>query len=366
MNCERLYKLDYKKILVFRIGHLGDTLVSLPAYWEIRKAFPESYLTLLSNVDANNPEYVLAESVLPEKNLFDDLLNYPSSESKLHSLQHLVRLLLKLRIRKYDAVVYLMTRNRMKKQIKRDIQFFHLAGIKNIFGAKVLTSNLLDKNAKRPLPMVEPESQFLLKCLTENNFLQLNNLPKKAEMLLTNEEILFAENWIKSNCDLSKNFVAVAPASKWDSKVWAEKNYTDVVLRLIKEKNIFPIVFGGKEERQIGERLIKHWGLGANAAGELNIRQAAAALKICKLYLGNDTGTMHLAASVETRCVAVFAAIDYPNRWIPFGDGHIIFREAVECEGCYAEHCFNNSKCLEMISAVNVYNSCIQILNEEC
>jgi heptosyltransferase III len=358
--------LDFKRILVFRIGHLGDTLVSLPAFWAIRTGFPNSHLTLLSNVDANNPEYVLAKSVLPETELFDEWLNYPFSSNKILALQGLTKLLLKLRFNKYDAVVYLMTRNRLQTQIKRDVKFFRLAGIKQIFGAEYLGKNLLDKNAVRPLTNVEPESEFLLNCLTEEKLLQIKDLRFDSDMKLSKLETSFANDWLNNNCDLSKKIIAVAPASKWESKVWAEERFAEVIDKLIIEKDIFPIVFGGKEEREKGERLIKHWGIGANAAGELNIRQAAAALQKCELYVGNDTGTMHLAASVGTKCVAIFAAIDFPNRWIPIGNGHIIFRESVECEGCYSENCFNNRKCLDLVSVENVYKSCLKILENEC
>jgi heptosyltransferase III len=358
--------LDFKRILVFRIGHLGDTLVSLPAFWAIRKSFPTAHITLLSNVDAKNPEYVMARSVLPEQGLFDDWLSYPYSTSNLQSLQYLTRLLLKLRSNKYDAVVYLMTRNRLKSQIDRDRYFFQLAGIKNIFGTEHLQANLLNYTEEKPLPSVESEAEFLLNCLPREKFPYSVESDFNSDMNLSDSEVSFAENWIKINCDPMKNFVAVAPASKWESKIWDEKRFAEVIEKLIAEKDIFPIVFGGKEERETGERLIKHWSIGANAAGELNIRQAAAALKICKLYLGNDTGTMHLAASVGTKCAAIFAAIDYPNRWKPFGNGHIIFREIVECEGCHTEICFNKNKCLNLISAENVYYSCVKILNEVC
>jgi heptosyltransferase III len=358
--------LDFKRILVFRIGHLGDTLVSLPTFWAIRKAFPNSHLTLLSNVDLNNPEYILARSVLPENGLFDEWLNYPHSVNKLQTLQRLTKLILKLRFNKYDAVIYLMTRNRLKLQIDRDKVFFKLAGINKIIGAEYLKNNLLSKDSRKPLPQVESESEFLLKCLTSEGFLQRDPESLTTEMRLSEFETAFADTWIKNKCDLSKNFVAIAPASKWQSKVWDEKRFAEVVERLIIEKNIFPIVFGGKEEREKCERLINIWGIGANAAGDLNIRQAASALQKCKLYLGNDTGTMHLAAAVKTRCVAIFAAIDYPNRWIPFGKGHTIFREVVECEGCYAEICFNNRKCLDKISVESVYKSCVKVLDEEC
>ncbi|MGE3465976.1 MAG: glycosyltransferase family 9 protein, partial [Pyrinomonadaceae bacterium] len=104
------------------------------------------------------------------------------------------------------------------------------------------------------------------------------------------------------------------------------------------------------------------WGVGANAAGRTTVRQSAALLEHCRLYLGNDTGTMHLAASVGTPCVAIFAAIDWPGRWLPFGNRNVCFRRRVECEGCHTADCFNARKCLDLISAAEVYEACSGIL----
>ena len=104
-------------------------------------------------------------------------------------------------------------------------------------------------------------------------------------------------------------------------------------------------------------------GTGTNSAGQLSVRESAALLRECKLYLGNDTGTMHLAAAVETACVAIFAAVDWRGRWTPFGLGHQIFRQTVKCEGCHTPDCFNAHKCLEMTTVSEVHAACSRILN---
>lgn len=359
--------MDFKRILIFRIGHLGDTLVSLPAFWAVKKAFPAAEISLLTNTDANNPQYIAARSVLPEKGLFDKWLKYPTGLDKYKTIQAFKTLLLEIRRDKYDAVIYLMTRNRTLKQIRRDELFFRLGGIKKIIGLKNLKKNLIDSDREKPLPVLDSELSFLLECLEAENFPLPEKKILKPDMLLSKEEKEFAENWLRENCGEffeNKRLIAIAPASKWDSKVWAEERFREVVERLIREENIFPVIFGGKEDFEKGERLLEKWKRGANAAGNLNIRQAAAALEKCRLYLGNDTGTMHLAASVETPCVGIFAAIDYMGRWHPFGTGHRIFRKTVECEGCFSPICFNHGKCLDLISTGEVYAACLKILKE--
>jgi len=354
----------FKKILVYRIGHLGDTLVSLPAFWAIRKSYPQAHITLLTNSNKKNPNYVLAQDVLPENNLFDDWLVYANDLDRLEFIFTFSKLFFEIRRRKFDALFYLTTRNRNVLQIKRDTSFFRLAGIKKIIGTEYLLKNLLDPKTSKPLPVVETEKDFLLNCLEieYTPTMGLENL--KPELLLSEKENYEAKKWLEENCGkhLNKNkLLAVAPSGKWESKIWAEDSFAQVVQNLIKEENVFPIIFGGPEDKEKGDRLIEKWDRGANAAGRLNIRQAAAALSRCRIYLGNDTGTMHLAASVGIPCVAVFSAVDWAGRWIPFGENHRIFRQTVPCEGCLSSVCKFQHECLEAIEADTVYAECLAL-----
>lgn len=345
---------------------MGDTLVSLPVFWRIRNAFPAAAITLLSNSDPNNPHYISARGVLPEKGIFDHWITYPVISRELQSLVQFKNLFLELRRGEFDAVIYVMTRNRTAFQLTRDRMFFASAGISNIIGMRYLRENSLPVHSPRPSPQVESESNFLWKCLSFDDFPNAEDQPS-TDMRLNTDEISAADSWLNKVCEDSgskRKLLAVAPGSKWESKVWHEDRFAEVVERLIAEQNIFPIVFGGAEDSEKAERLLARWKIGANAAGVLNIREAAAALRQCRLYLGNDTGTMHLAAAVGTPCVAVFAAVDWAGRWEPFGTQSRTFRKNVECEGCHSPVCFNDHKCLKLVETDEVFKACIQVLHE--
>ncbi len=366
-------KFEPKRILVFRIGHLGDTLVALPAFWALRKRFPGAHITLLSNVSAKNAGYPTAQGVLPAKGLFDEFISYPNEAGKVAAALGFLKLATAIRVGRYDTLAYLMTRNRGEGRVKRDLSFFRLAGIKQYIGTKHLLANYLPENGKAPLPEVESEYKYLLKCLSEDDVSFDGNTDISTDLLLTPDEKVGPAAWWERNCGgtfsggSGGNYVAVAPGSKWESKLWPEEKYAEVLSRLITNKRIFPIIFGGPEDRDKGERILQRLGTGAsgaqgaNAAGELSIREAAVALQGCSLYLGNDTGTMHLAAAVGVPCVAVFAAIDYPGRWVPFGDNNVILRKAVPCEGCHSPICKFNHECLE-IGVEEVYRACVSVL----
>lgn len=355
-------KLD--RILVFRAGHLGDNLVALPAFWALRDASPRAKITYLSNADdKDNPHYVTARGIFPETGLFDDWISYPNLDGAAGIFRAL-KLVMNLRRNKFDAVVYMTTRTRTDKQIDRDVKFFKLAGIPKIFGAGHMKANSLSEAIKGPMKEVEPEGDYLIRLLEEEGLSD----PKKQfapDLKLTPSEHQSASLWMRSELgtDTTERLIGVAPGSKWESKIWSEERFADVVSRLIKSHHVTPVIFGGREDREKGDRLIRSWGSGINAAGRLNVREAAAALESCELYLGNDTGTMHLAASASTPCVAIFSALDLIGRWYPFGKHNEIFRRSVECEGCYSPTCFNNNKCLDLIKTDEVYEACARILD---
>jgi len=342
--------LTSKRILVFRIGSLGDTIVAIPAFWRIRQAFPHAHITFLSNSDNSTLGYIQPRSILPESGLFDEWLTYPTG-----GLIGFAKLFYDIRRNKYDELIYLMPRTRTVGQLKRDQFFFRASGIKVLKGIDYLFTNRLELNAKYSLPEVDREGDFIWDCLTADG-IPLADAERSFDLRLTQQEVAFAENWLNSQIpDIEKKpIVAVAPGSKWNSKKWGEDKYFETVSHLIKGKDIFPIVFGGPEDKTLGDRLIARWGRGANAAGQLNVRQAAAALIDCDLYLGNDTGTMHIAAAAGCRCVAIFASIDWNGRWFPAGNGHTSFRTRIECEGCHLTDCPIGNECLSRISVEQV------------
>ncbi|MEP7147991.1 MAG: glycosyltransferase family 9 protein [Acidobacteriota bacterium] len=359
--------MEFKRILVFRTGHLGDTLVGVPAFRAIRDAYPKSKIAFLSSADQANPQYVSARDVLPEKGLFDEWISYPNLSSGISDIARLIGLALKIRRKRFDTVFYLMTRYRTARQIDRDRLFFRLAGIRSIIGSEFIKKHNLPFDIPKPTPRIESEANFLLRLLLEKGIVG-SDREFQPDLALTDDERTASREWMEANgvTQYRGPRIAVGPGSKWESKIWDEARYAEVVRRLVASHDVVPVIFGGAEDRERGSRLIKKWGRGANAAGELDVRKAAAALSECSLYLGNDTGTMHLAASVETTCVAMFSAVDWIGRFEPFGTQHKLFRRSVECEGCHSPICLNKeypNKCLDLIPADEVYEACASVLS---
>jgi ADP-heptose:LPS heptosyltransferase len=183
---------------------------------------------------------------------------------------------------------------------------------------------------------------------------------------LGSEEHAAVDAWLDNlPFDGDRVWIAVGPGSKMPAKRWPLSRFLQVIGNLILEFDIWPVVFGGEEDRTIGEWLLERWGRGYNAAGALGIRPSLAGMKRCRFFVGNDTGTMHMAAAVGLRCVAIFSSREPPGLWYPQGDGHRVFRSTIDCEGCGLIECLElGNECLKRISVEQVLTACRELLEQ--
>jgi heptosyltransferase III len=303
---------------------------------------------------------VTPNQVLPSVRLVDEWISYPSGENGLR-LSDRLRLLWRLRKARYDTLIYLGPRIRSARDVRRDIWFFRLAGVRTVIGDRNWTS--LPPRQNGNLPVVEHEADHLLERLASGGISTAS--PGNAEFALdlTPTEIDSAQTWLRRNVPsgLLDRIVGFGPGSKWPSKIWPEERFAALGRELVGELDVFPVVFGGPEDREVSLRLLAAWGTGASAAGTLSVREAAAALRNCRLYVGNDTGTMHLAAAVGTPCVAIMAALDWPGHWSPYGKRHTVLRTQVPCAGCLLRECtVEDMRCLKEISVAEVAKACLE------
>jgi len=347
---------------VYRLGHLGDTLIALPALQAVRNAFPETRITLLSNLHAF-ADLVSPRHVIPP-GLIDDCLTYDSNDAG-GSWKELARLWVRLRRERFDTLVYLAPRIRDPLKVRRDLLFFRLAGMRRVIAGLGFES-LPARDSEGHLPAVAHEADHLLQRLSLSGIRVPADGQANIDLELTEVEHQHANKWLRQHAPAqptTKCLVGFGPGSKWPSKIWPEERFVALGQKLIQTRNVFPIVFGGPEDRELGARLLGAWGRGANAAGELPVRQAAAALARCELYVGNDTGTMHLSAAVGTPCVVIMSAQDWPGHWNPYGTAHTVLRRSVPCEGCLLRVCEEEAmRCLKEIGVEEVVEACKGLL----
>ena len=90
-----------------------------------------------------------------------------------------------------------------------------------------------------------------------------------------------------------------------------------------------------------------------NLCGETTLAQLIAILRESDALLSNDTGTMHLAALLGVRTVAIFGSTE-PALTGPLGCGHIIVRKHAECSPCFLRECPIDFRCMREIETTTV------------
>ena len=352
---------NVSNILIFRIGQLGDTLVSVPAMWAIREHFPDARTTLLCDGHVGK-RYVLASDVLEGSGLVDNFILYPVDRSRVGrvlKVWQMLILLARLRAARFDALVYLVPSQRIPYQIKRDIRFFGLAGINQFYGTNGF-QRLPEKVPGKPLPTITQEGDLLLARLAGSGIPVPRPGHGRLDVNIGEQEQKEVERWLFGlPMDGGRKWIGLGIGGKRPVTIWPSERYALVVESLISDFDIWPVVFGGPEDRDLGKSLVSQWGRGYVAAGKLKVREGIAALSRCVLFLGNDTGTMHMAAAAGVRCVGIYSSRNYPGRWVPYGEGHRAFRSSVPCEGCRLDICNEyNMRCILSISVEDVLEAC--------
>ncbi len=348
------------RILVFRHGALGDMLSLAPSLWVLREHYPAAHITLLFDKTVGQ-ERINPRMVFEGSGLIDDYLMYPGFPGRYGRVllpAVLAGLLARLRAGRYDMLVHLARTYNKPAMIQRDVTFFRLAGIPRIMGTENL-ENLFEQTNIRPLPRVRHQIDLSLLRLAESGFEVPAPGKARVDINIQPVERRRVADW-KATLpdDGGRHWVAVGPGSKMPVKVWPVERYAETLERMIAEYDIWPVVFGGREDREKGKYLLERLGRGTIAAGVLSVREAAAAMEECALYLGNDTGTMHLAVAAGVRCVAIFSARDFPGKWDPYGGGHVVLRKSVSCEGCILTECVKEKKrCIMSIGVEEVMNA---------
>jgi heptosyltransferase-3 len=308
-------------VLIFRIGSIGDTVVALPCFHAIARAYPRHRKVLLTNAVAS-ARASSVESVLKGSGLIDGTVYFPVGPGQ--QLTHSVTLLRQLRQLRPEALVYLAPRPG-GLAVYRDLAWFVAAGIRKIIGAP-LSPRVRDCLTDPATGELEFEAERLARTLRPTLTVDLS--APNWDLRLSPAEQALAEKRLSAVAGW-RPLLALSPAAKIPEKDWGEDRWAALITLLqTRMPTLAPVFVGAPDERPLIERLAKRWsGPQVNLCGELTPRESAAVLARCDLLACHDSGPMHLAASQGTRCVALFGTYNKPRRWFPFGPEHDVIYE---------------------------------------
>jgi len=349
-----------KNILILRRGLLGDSLVAIPALRLIKNTFPGSRIHYVSDFHPGK-SFVSPDSVFHNLNLVDSFSNWSIERSTTLRIISLLSLIKDLRKLDFDTAILLERNSRGVLYIQSQRLFFRLCGINNIVTDAFKANILRDKNGKL-LPL-EHEADYLLNLLYKSNICPHSLYKSKDIQIMPNKASdKKVESWITSNNLCGKRLVAIAVNTNMPVKRWPIKRYIECVNILNRDYGITPIFIGGSAEIEATKSLVGVTN-GVMAMGVFSIFETVTLLRKCDFYLGNDTGSHHLAAAAGIPCVVIFSSRDNPGKWYPYGKNHEILRVNVDCEGCMLYECSKSPTCVQQITVNMVVDSCKKIIN---
>lgn len=311
-----------RRLLIYRLGSLGDTVVALPCFHRIAAAYPDHERLLVTNV-VPSTQAAPVGMILENSGLIHGHLRYPYQMRRLADVRRSIA-----EIRSVDAreLVYLCPRPTVTT-VWRDVAFFRLCGIRKVIGAP-WSSDLLRNRIDPATGLVEPEAERLARTLATLGQVDLadRNL---WDLRLTVDEQRAATTAL-TPLTFGRPLISASIGARAAEKDWGDGNWRTLLERLAPTARDHALVMLGADvERERSEALLQCWpGERLNLCGRLRPRESAAALDHVTMHLGHDSGSMHLAASRGVPCVVVFGSYNKPRMWFPYGPGHRVIHDA--------------------------------------
>jgi lipopolysaccharide heptosyltransferase II len=160
--------------------------------------------------------------------------------------------------------------------------------------------------------------------------------------------------------------IGLCPGAEYGpAKRWLPERFAEAAERIGTQSPVQWMLFGTAGDASAGEQIAAALGNHCvNRIGQTTLDQLIEELHECRLVLTNDTGTMHLAALLGIRVVAIFGSTE-PRLTDPLGNGHIILRHHVECSPCFLRECPIDFRCMKAVSVEEVADAVLSILRNQ-
>lgn len=379
-----------ERILILRLDEIGDFILTTPFLRAIRKRFPDARITLLVNSSvqalAKSCPYIDELVVFPVKRRsppFDQAGVYRSARQFAHQ---------SLRDRGFDCALI----PRADIDNAGALAMAYHAGIPHRIGFTETTY---------PLKAVKNRGydRFLTHALSPGE--TLHEVPRtldlaralgadvrdtRLELWPSDADEASADALLKSFREPARPLVAFGPGAGIDRRQWPAVSFAELGARLVSRIGAQIVIVGGPADESLGREIASRMGGQAaamgigqpdlevgessqvlNLAGRTSLGVTAAVLARCTLFVGNDSGPMHMAAGMRTPCVEVschpadgnpFGA-NSPLRFSPWKVPHRVLQPAHAVAPCRAECVMSYAHCIRSIEVDAVFAAATGLLS---
>lgn len=341
-----------QKILVIKLRHLGDVLLSTPVFSALKKAMPHA------RIDA----YIYKESVpiLEGHPSISRIIGYDRSIKKEPLLRKLTKefsLLRQLKEGKYDCVINLTEGDRgaivskyccrTSIRVGLDSQEKGFAGKRNLYDHIIKHCNSPRHTVEKNLDAVRTIGIFPSEEDRELTF----QIPPAA--------MTSVKRWVNDD-----DFILIHPSSRWKFKCTSKEVCQELIRKLLDRKEKVVITAAADEMEWVGALLqgISSENL-LNLAGKTDLKELGALIQLSKVLLCVDSVSNHIASALKAPVVVFFGPTS-EFLWGPWRNPNArIVSKKISCRPCLMDGCAGSkmSDCLftldveEILKALDHY-----------
>ena len=336
----------FERLLVVRLSAMGDIIHTLPAAAALRLAFPHATLGWL--VEERWAELLCtlrhprAGRRSPQRPLVDCIHSVNTAEWRrapfsFNTWQQMAAGLSQLRGIQYDAAIDFQGAVRSallgrwsgapivygSAQPRENVasMFYTREVLLQTQGTHVVEQALALAGAVVSSTIVSSATASAIAPILPTAIIPTPTAEARAELPVDRD----AENKIAGVTQDGNDFAILNPGAGWGAKRWPVERYGQVAKELAKDGLCSFINYGpGEKELAVA---VEAAGAGAARKISCSISELIALTRRARLFIGGDTGPMHLAAALKIPVVAIFGPTD-PARNGPFGTRSIVLRSA--------------------------------------
>ncbi len=344
------YSGPIKSVLLIRLDHLGDVLLTTPAIKSLKKQFPRARITMV--VKEWSSEAIKNNPYLDKTIIFNPFWTIPKQEeTRIEGVTGIFRLIRRLRREHFDLAIDF-------KGDFRNILIAYLTGAKRRISYAVRGGAFLLTDIVPYEPGIH-EIDKNLKLLTP---LRVNSENSSTELCFNKEDMATVQSiFAQKGIDRKRRTIALHPGGGSEYKCWDVEKFITLAEELTREDLTNVLIFVGHYERRAFQVVGKSTR-GIFVMPDLSVCQMAAAFKKCDLLICNDSGPMHVGVAVGTPTVAIFGPT-FPNRFGPKDlRKNRVVRLQLPCSpcwhpdkalGCRERNCLKGIEIDEVLTAIN-------------
>jgi len=320
-------------ILLIKPRAIGDVLLSTPVIRNLKEYVPDAPIDFLT-------EQFAADVLIGNRHVREVITFNKKNDSTLSVIQ-------KVREKRYDVVIDLFG-NPRTALITRFSGAPHRIGFPFRGRAYAYNHHVTARGGE------VHNVDFNLDVLRHFG-IPINN--SDPEFPISNVHREFVNTWLADKGISGKTFIGINPSGGWYTKKWHLESYAQLADRIAATKEHTILLFWGPGEKEEVKKVQSMMQSESVVLPKTSLKEMGAFLERCLCVISNDSGPMHIAASLGVPTLGIFGPTN-PHLQGPYGERNLWVRnETLDCLECNLTECPIGNVCMSDLSVETVFEA---------